>query len=130
MADATPDPALGAQWCFWLWYVEEQAIARACQLPRSMFDDAVDAGLAHIEDFIVAKSQHPPITPAEMSAARKVQEQLPVEFMKRADGGLDEQCKNDQQEWLLQFRQQSLDALEQNIGLLTTRPSAIKGTCG
>jgi TonB family protein len=50
----------GAVLCAWSIYLETQAATKACALPRTPTDDAIDRAVSDIDDFIIANSSlHP-----------------------------------------------------------------------
>jgi hypothetical protein len=118
IADFVPDPSLDGQWCFWLYLVSEQGAAHACHLPHAAIDDLVDSGLARIEAFIVSKSAHPPVTPAEIADLRESQESQSAEIIKTH--ALDVPCKDLGPGGSFGQRLLPLSVLRQEIDDLTT----------
>ncbi len=50
----------GAVLCAWTIYLETQAATKACALPRTPTDNAIDQAVSDIDDFIIANSSlHP-----------------------------------------------------------------------
>ena len=106
----------GAVLCAWAIYLETQAATKACGLPRTPTDDAIDKAVLEIDDFIIANSSLHPTRSALEDFKRQSSESFIRDLRK---GGLQTYCGGQE---LQTFRRGSPAQIEASVRQLLATP--------
>lgn len=107
----------GAVLCGYMIYTEVSASSEVCQIPRTAWDDALDHGIADIEDFIVANSSQP-VTLEQLRRGTDLRAARLMEDVHQSPDHLTSFCQSD----FLLFRQGTAEDLKLQVADMLSVP--------